>query len=275
MRVVDVVGARDRSVEPTRMRRARRVVARGGARFSNRRNHHKLKARASLLLGEAETVILGVTRHESHESVPISLRLHHVSRLDAARFTVDELRVDVHRAHLSLLVVQEHPRDVTLTVFKHIRFGEDEERRAVGAVLASREFHFGDRGFVLTLDELNRRRPRARHRARRASRARDAAVHRGRSVGDHRPRGERLRVHRAVRSRRMGQSCVTSTVVSTVVRRARAVVRRFRGPCARAEGRSRRLRFAGEIGGRASARVDVRRVGALSRGVSARGVAAK
>ena len=145
-----------------------------------------------LLFAEPQSVILGVSLHESHESAPLALRLHHVPRLDAARFPVDKLGVDVDRAHLALLVVQKHARDVTLTVFKHIRFGEDEKSGAVGAVFTSRQANLWYTAFIYTLDELNARRTGVDAndaRFGRATRHDRASAHQRRGARDGRSRG--------------------------------------------------------------------------------------
>ena len=49
-----------------------------------------------LRLVKSEAVVLGVSRHETHESLPLLTRSHDVSSFYALRFPVDEFRVHVH-----------------------------------------------------------------------------------------------------------------------------------------------------------------------------------
>ena len=49
-----------------------------------------------LRLVKSEAVVLCVSRHETHESLPLLTRSHDVSSFYALRFPVDEFRVHVH-----------------------------------------------------------------------------------------------------------------------------------------------------------------------------------
>ena len=49
-----------------------------------------------LRLVKSESVVLCVSRHETHESLPLLTRSHDVSSFYALRFPVDEFRVYVH-----------------------------------------------------------------------------------------------------------------------------------------------------------------------------------
>ena len=49
-----------------------------------------------LRLVKSESVVLCVSRHETHESLPLLTRSHDVSSFYALRFPVDEFRVHVH-----------------------------------------------------------------------------------------------------------------------------------------------------------------------------------
>ena len=105
--------------------------------------------------------------------------------------SADKLGVDVDRAHLALLVVQKHARDVTLTVFKHIRFGEDEKAvPLVPSLLSSANLWYT--AFIYTLDELNARRTGVDAndaRFGRATRHDRASAHQRRGARDGRSRG--------------------------------------------------------------------------------------
>ena len=49
-----------------------------------------------LRLVKSDAVVLCVSRHETHESLPLLTRSHDVSSFYALRFPVDEFRVHVH-----------------------------------------------------------------------------------------------------------------------------------------------------------------------------------
>ena len=44
-----------------------------------------------LRLIESEVVVLGISLHEAHETIPLTRGLHHICRLDAGRLSVSEL----------------------------------------------------------------------------------------------------------------------------------------------------------------------------------------
>lgn len=58
------------------------------------------------LSGEAQLLVLGVTLHEAHETLPLKLALHHVLGLDPVGLTVHELGLDIRGRQLALLVQQ-------------------------------------------------------------------------------------------------------------------------------------------------------------------------
>lgn len=80
-------------------------MARGGARFLNRRNYYKFKVCVSLFFGEVEIVIFGVMCYELYEFVLIFFCFYYVLCFDVVRFIVDEFRVDVYCVYFFFFVV--------------------------------------------------------------------------------------------------------------------------------------------------------------------------
>ena len=60
-----------------------------------------------LRLVKSEAVVLGVSRHETHESLPLLTRPHDVSSFYALRFPVDEFRVHVHLIQYKGIIREE------------------------------------------------------------------------------------------------------------------------------------------------------------------------
>merc|ERR1711943_25650 len=93
-----------------------------------------------LRLVKSEAVVLCVSRHETHESLPLLTRSHDVSSFYARR-------------HLAFFVCHVHSRDVSLRAFEHVWVFERKKSRAGRPVAAFRQLHVRDARFDRVPDE--------------------------------------------------------------------------------------------------------------------------
>lgn len=123
------------------------------------RNRIRIRTRRTSFLDELQAICVGVSLHESHESIPLPRTPHHILRLDSRRFSIDELRIHIHRLNHPFLIDHVESRYVSYLRrrVEHRRLFEPKNRHSVRSVSGFRQPHVRHRLLVRALDELNLR----------------------------------------------------------------------------------------------------------------------